>query len=112
MITEAQRRRIDVIIATLMPILPASRQYRSDTSAKIRALNAQIFALALQYNLGPPVDLFALFEANPQLMGADGLHPSAEGQTRLAEAFRDDIVRRYDNKSTMSSRLSTMRLSQ
>jgi hypothetical protein len=45
-------------------------------------------------------------------MGADGLHPSAEGQTRLAEAFRDDIVRRYDNKSTMSSRLSTMRLSQ
>ncbi len=34
------------------------------------------------------------------LLGADGLHPTIEGQTRIAEAFRDEIVRRYDNKST------------
>ena len=29
------------------------------------------------------------------LIGADGLHPTVEGQTRIAEAFRDEIVRRY-----------------
>ena len=41
---------------------------------------------------------------------ADGLHPTVEGQTRIAEAFRDEIVRRYgSDMSTTSFRFSTMR---
>ena len=31
-------------------------------------------------------------------MGSDGLHPTVEGQTRIAELFRDEIVRRYGNE--------------
>jgi len=109
MISEAQRRGVDVIIATVMPMLPTSRLYQAGTTtAKIEALNAQIFALAAQFKLGPPVDLFAIFNAEQRLIGPDGLHPTAEGQTRIAEAFRDEIVRRYDNKSTTSLGFSTM----
>jgi lysophospholipase L1-like esterase len=109
MIVEAQRRGVDVIIATIMPVMPHARVYQPTTPDKVRALNNQIFALALQYNLGLPVDLFAIFEANPQLIGVDGLHPSIEGQTRIAEAFRDEIVRRYDSGSTTSLQYSALR---
>lgn len=111
LITEARRRNVDVIIATVMPMFPANRNYQPGTPAKVQALNAQIFALAVEYQLGLPVDLFGLFEANPHLMGADGLHPTPEGQTRIAEAFRDEIVRRYGSGSTTSlySALGPMR---
>ena len=110
MILDAQGHGAEVVIATLLPMLPASSQYRATTPGKIDALNAEIFRLAGQYNLAV-VDLFAIFSANQQFMGSDGLHPSAEGQTRIAEAFRDEIVRRYENPSTSSLRFSTMRLS-
>ena len=110
MIIEAQDRDVAVIIATVMPVLPTSRVYQPTTTEKIRALNERIFALAAEFRLGPPVDLFAIFEANPALIGADGLHPSIEGQTRIAEAFRDDIVRRYGSDAKTSLEFSSARL--
>lgn len=110
MITEAQSRGVGMIIATVMPVLPTWRQYQPGTTlSKIHALNTQIFALAAQYNLGLPVDLFAMFDAHPELIGSDGLHPTIEGQTRIAEAFRDEIVRRYGSDTSTSLRFSTMR---
>jgi lysophospholipase L1-like esterase len=113
MIEEAQLRRVEVIIATVMPVRPTWRHYQpGNTSSKIEALNTEILVLAAQYGLGPPVDLFALFQANMHLIGADGLHPTVEGQTRIAEAFRDEIVRRYDSASPTTLHLSKMRLSQ
>jgi lysophospholipase L1-like esterase len=109
MITEAQRRNVEVIIATVMPVSPTWRHYQpGNTPSKIQALNAQIFQLANQHGLGRVVDLFALFEANMHLLGADGLHPSIEGQTRIAQAFSDEIVRRYESRATMTSRLRSM----
>jgi acyl-CoA thioesterase-1 len=110
MITMAQGRSVDVIIATIMPMFPGTSNYRPDTNSKIAALNTNIFSLAVQYNLGPPVDLVGLFEANPDLMGADGLHPSITGQTRIAEAFRDEIVRRYGSDAKTSLDYSSARL--
>lgn len=111
MIRAAQRHGVDVIIATLMPISDQREKDKPGTQEKILELNDEILDLADDFGLGPVVDLFALFQANPHLLGADGLHPTAEGQTRIAEAFRDEIVRRYDERSTMSSRQSTMRRS-
>ena len=61
-------------------------------NARIQALNLRIKQLAVEFNLGPVVDLYSLFESNPQLLGMDGLHPSAQGQTRIAEAFAEEIV--------------------
>jgi lysophospholipase L1-like esterase len=102
MIMMAQGRGADVLIATVMPMLPTNRNYQAGTPAKVQALNAQIFMLAAQYNLGFPVDLYGLFQARPELIGSDGLHPSVEGQTEIARAFRDEIVRRYGSGSTTS----------
>jgi lysophospholipase L1-like esterase len=109
MIDSARRRDIDVIIATVMPVSPEYEADHVGMMSRIRALNAQIVQVADEFDIDPAVDLFALFEANPHLLGADGLHPTAEGQTRIAEAFRDEIVRRYDSESTTSLGFSTMR---
>jgi len=108
MIRDAQRLDVEVIIATVMPVTPTFSQYRSTTIAKIQELNARIVQLANDEGLGPVVDLYSLFEMNIHLIGRDGVHPTAEGQTRIAEAFRDEILRRYDGRATMSPRLSTM----
>jgi lysophospholipase L1-like esterase len=105
MITEAQGRGVDVIIATVMPVLPTWKNYQPGvTIPRITALNTQIHALAAQYALGPPVDLYAIFLARPELIGTDGLHPTANGQTEIARAFRDEIVGRYDTRSMLYER--------
>ena len=55
--------------------------------------------------LGPSCRSASRFSRRiPNLIGLDGLHPTIEGQTRIAEAFRDEIVRRYDGGSTTSLR--------
>jgi acyl-CoA thioesterase I len=104
MIVTAQQRRVEVIIATVMAVDPSRRP--PGTLEAIRALNARILQLADEYGLGNVVDLFALFSADLRLLAADGLHPTLAGQTRIAEAFRDEVVRRYENRSTLTSRLS------
>jgi lysophospholipase L1-like esterase len=96
MIVAARRRRVDVIIATLMPVSAEYDARRRGSLSRIRALNDRIFEMAGEFGLENVVDLFALFEANMHLLGADGLHPTLEGQTRIAEAFRDEIIRRYE----------------
>ena len=106
MIRDAQARKVEVIIATVMPVAPDGKlQPAEQYMTAIRALNTRIFQLADRRGLGNVVDLFALFEANMHLLGGDGLHPSLEGQTRIAEAFRDEIIRRYESRATMTSRL-------
>ena len=103
MITDAKNHGADVLIATVMPVAPDGKlQPAAEYMTAIRELNRRIFRLADRNGLGNVVDLFALFDANMHLLGADGLHPTVEGQTRIAEAFRDEVVRRYDNNTTMS----------
>jgi len=104
MIEAAQQRGVKTTLATLMPVGPKWEAKHPGSMDRIRALNTNIFTLAAQYNLGNVVDLFSLFEANMYLIGQDDLHPTAEGQTRIAEAFRDEIVRRYETHATMSRR--------
>jgi lysophospholipase L1-like esterase len=108
MVRSAHERHVDVILATVMPVTPAWRFYDQGAMDRIRALNERIFQIALIEDTGGVVDLFALFEANPHLLGADGLHPTVEGQRRIAEAFSDEIVRRYQPMSTFTRRLNTM----
>jgi lysophospholipase L1-like esterase len=106
MITIAQQRGVEVIIATVMPISPEREDDHRGTASKIDALNARIPGLADEHGLGNVVDLFAIFKSNMHLLGSDGLHPTEQGQTRIAEAFRDEIVRRYESRATMTSRFS------
>jgi lysophospholipase L1-like esterase len=110
MITDAKKRNVEVIIATVMPVAPNGKlQPAAEYMTAIRALNARIITLALEQNIGNVVDLFTFFETNMHLLGVDGLHPTSEGQTRIAELFRDEIVRRYDASSTTSLRFSSIR---
>jgi lysophospholipase L1-like esterase len=108
MISTAQNRKVEVLIATIMPISQAREAHDPGTMSKITALNARIFQLADEFGLGNVVDLFSIFQGNMQLLGSDGLHPTAEGQTRIAEAFRDEIVRRYESRATMTSRFGNV----
>ena len=62
-------------------------------------LNTEINRLAQEFNLGPPVDLYALVHAEPRLIGRDDLHLTAEGYTKMAEKFREAIVSRYDQRT-------------
>ena len=110
MIVAAQQRGVGVIIATVMPVTPAwEADGHVGAMARIRALNPRIFQIAADLNIAPVVDLYSLFDSNMQLIGKDGIHPTPEGQTRIAEAFRDEIVRRYDNTSATSLGFFTLR---
>ncbi len=103
MVTAARDRHVDVILATVMPVTTEWENDRHPGSmSRIRALNRRIFDLAAEFQL-PVVDLFSVFEANMHLIGQDGLHPTVEGQTRIAEAFADEIARRYGMEMTMTS---------
>ena len=104
MITSARNRGIDVIIATVMPIRPEQFPTRPDYAARIIALNERIVQMAAEFKIGPVVDLYALFQANMNWLGPDGLHPTPEGQTHIAEAFSEEIVRRYDVRSSLDFR--------
>ncbi len=104
MVTAARDRHVDVILATVMPVTP---EWENDnhlgSMSRIRALNGRIFDLGAEFQV-PVVDLFSLFEANMHLIGQDGLHPTVEGQTRIAEAFADEIARRYGTQMTNTLR--------
>ena len=104
MIATARSRGVEVIIATVMPVSASYEAGHRGTLAQIIALNVGIRQLADEFGLGPVVDLYTLFDVNPHLIGQDGIHPTAEGHTRIAEAFRDEIVRRYESRATMTSR--------
>jgi lysophospholipase L1-like esterase len=110
MIMTSQQRGVDVVIATLMPV-SASRSNSAAANAAIVRLNTEIAKLAQEFGLGPPVDLFGLVQAEPQILGADGLHPTADGYTRIAETFRDAVVSRYDSRvqATMRESFGPMR---
>ncbi len=113
MIVTSQQRGVDVILATVMAVTPEwEANGHAGAILRIKELNARIKQMAAEFKLGPVVDLYALFEANPQLLGVDGLHPTAQGQTRISEAFAEEIVRRYDMPSAdegSSGELSTLR---
>jgi lysophospholipase L1-like esterase len=111
MIMAARARGVDVLVATVMPVAATWEADHQGSMSRIRALNTRIVQIAADLNIGPVVDLFGLFEANMALIGVDGLHPTAEGQTRIAEAFRDEIIKRYHTTaSTMGAPFSTMKV--
>jgi lysophospholipase L1-like esterase len=95
MVSMAKARGIDVLIATLTPVGPPYTNSRPRAADNVENLNDRIRIIAAENGLGDPVDLHALFEADMTLLGADGLHPTPLGYTRMAELFSEVIVQRY-----------------
>lgn len=98
MVSMARANNVDVIIATLTPVGPPYTNSRPTAADNVRNVNERIAIIAAEFGLGEPVDLYGLFQADMSLLGSDGLHPTADGYTRIAEAFTDAIVRRYDQR--------------
>lgn len=96
MVVTSRRRGVNVMLATLLPISSSREARMPGTMADIEAFNGEILRIADKYRQGPVVDLFSTFSASSTLIGADGLHPTAEGYTRMAEIFFDAIRSRYE----------------
>ena len=94
MVSLARQRQIDVIIANVLPVGPphSDSRTRPTKPADIIQLNQRIEAIAAEFGIGPPLDLYAAFQANPSLLDFDGLHPTRAGYTRMAELFAEEIV--------------------
>ena len=99
MVVSSRRRGVQVMLVTLLPVSSSREERQPGTMADIRAFNGEIARIADKYRTGPVVDMFSVFSASPSLIGADGLHPTADGYTRMAEVFFDAIRSRYEEAS-------------
>ena len=99
MVATARDNNVDVIIANILPVFPPHVTSRPRKPEFVIQLNRRIDSIAQEFDIGPVVDLYSEFLANRQLIGMDGLHPTREGQTRMAELFAAEIVRRYGVES-------------
>jgi hypothetical protein len=59
-------------------------------------LNDEIRGLGSTLGLGGVADLEQAFGTGVGLLGSDGLHPNPAGYRLVAETFRDEIARRFE----------------
>ena len=99
MVSIARDSNADVIIANILPVFPPHVTSRPNKPEFVIQLNRRIDSIAHEFDIAPVVDLYSEFLANRHLIGVDGLHPTRDGQTRMAEMFFAEIVRRYGIES-------------
>jgi lysophospholipase L1-like esterase len=92
----AQTHGAEVVLATLFQVSDDREDSRPGSQDRIDDLNDAIRGLGSSLGLGGVVDLEAIFGDGQGLLGTDGLHPNPTGYQRMAEAFRDEIVRRFE----------------
>jgi lysophospholipase L1-like esterase len=99
MVSIARNSNADVIIANILPVFSPHVTSRPNKPQLVIQLNRRIESIAQEFDIAPVVDLYSEFLSNRQLIGVDGLHPTRDGQTRMAEMFFAEIVRRYGVES-------------
>jgi lysophospholipase L1-like esterase len=92
----SQTHGADVVLATLFHVSKDREDSRPGTQAAIDDLNDAIRGLGSSLGLGGVADLDKAFGTGVGLLGSDGLHPNPAGYRLLAETFRDEIVRRFE----------------
>jgi lysophospholipase L1-like esterase len=104
-VATARQRNVDVILANLLPVGPPHTNTRPTKAAAVRELNRRMDLIAAEFGIAPVLDLYSAFEADPSLISSiDGLHPTRQGYTRMAELFADEVIRRYDKQGQTSVR--------
>jgi lysophospholipase L1-like esterase len=97
LVADAKSVGIRPLLATIPPMNAAGR--RGDAAAIVPLLNERIFQIGSAANL-TIVDVYAAFNGNLSLLGADGLHPNASGYGVIADAFLAAIRSALEVKTT------------
>jgi len=95
MLRDARAEGVFVILAGIPPRRPGSP--RGEWPELVPPFNALVRRLAQRQSV-PFVDVEGAFAGDPTLLSLDGLHPSAAGYRRIAEAFRDVIVGQFERR--------------
>jgi len=96
LVTDAKSVGMKPMLATIPPMNPSGRC--GGGASLVTSLNDRIRQVAAVENV-PLVDVYAAFNGNLTLLGADGLHPNAGGYTTIAGAFFDAIKSTFENTS-------------
>ncbi len=88
MVGDARSRGIRPLLATIPPMNPGAcvPVCRGLAWSLVSGFNDKVRALAASEAV-PLVDVYQAFGGNFALLGADGLHPSAEGYAKIADLF-------------------------
>jgi lysophospholipase L1-like esterase len=98
MLDSADSRKVPVLLATLTPQDPEGRNGHGADA--LPELNADIRRLADDDRV-IIVDLFNGLGGTPKgSIGADGLHPTADGYTKIAQIWFDTIQHHYEKPSS------------
>jgi lysophospholipase L1-like esterase len=97
MLRDARADGATVMLAGLPPRRPGST--RGEWPELVGVFNERVRALAQRQKV-TFVDIEAAFGGNQRLLSVDGLHPNADGYLRIAETFRDVIVREFEHRTT------------
>lgn len=94
MVQRARNSGVQPFLATIPPMDPTkcTPRCRGVGAALVSGFNDQIRSIAT-LEATPLVDVHAAFAGDLSLLSADGLHPNASGYQRIADTFRDVIVR-------------------
>jgi lysophospholipase L1-like esterase len=101
----ARQRGIAVMLATFPPQNPNGS--RGAGASAVPDLNRRIVALAAEQG-AMLVDLYSGLGGSPVgVIGVDGLHPTADGYTRIAQLWFDAIVSSFEAPSSAGVSAST-----
>jgi lysophospholipase L1-like esterase len=103
MIKEAKSHGAEVFLATLPPQDPAGKNGHS--ADLVPQLNRGIAATAADEG-ARLVDLYGQMGTYVGYIGVDGLHPTPEGYTKIAEIWRDAIQAAYEQPATPAPSIS------
>lgn len=92
----AETHGAQVVLATLFQVSDERELSRPGSQATIDDLNDAIRGLSSSLGHGGVADLEKAFGKGVGLLGTDGLHPNPAGYRLVAETFRDEIVRRFE----------------
>jgi len=96
----SQVQGVEPVLATLFQVSKDREDSRPGSQAAIADLNDAIRGLASSLGLGGVADLERAFGTGVGLLGTDGLHPNPAGYRVVAETFRDEIIRRFEEIPT------------
>jgi len=96
MVEDARQFGYRPLLAMIPPMNPAGS--RGGGAGLVTMLNDRIKQIGAAEQV-PIVDVYAAFNGNLALLGADGLHPNANGYTVIANAFLDGIKGALDVKT-------------